>query len=133
MPRYFTREEAEALLPRIEPILRSIQRYRAAIADHEAQVTELQVKARNNGHSHAEELRTARSGVQAALDAIRAGIATINRLGVEVKDLDMGLIDFLAKRHSHDVYLCWRLGEAGIGWWHELDTGFTGRRPIEEF
>lgn len=133
MPKYFTREEAEALLPRVEPILREIQRLRAAIADAEAVLAELQVKAMSNGHSHTGEIQQAQDASNAALEAIRNAIASINTLGVEVKDLDMGLIDFLARRKGRPVYLCWRLGEEGIGWWHTLDSGFSGRRPIEEF
>jgi hypothetical protein len=133
MPRYFTREEAETLLPRVEPILRKIQRLRATIADSEAVLAELQVRAMSNGHSHAGEIQHAQAESSAALEAIRDAIASINALGVEVKDLDMGLIDFLARRNGRPVYLCWRLDEEGIGWWHTLDSGFAGRRPISEF
>ncbi|HLZ22207.1 MAG TPA: DUF2203 domain-containing protein [Ktedonobacterales bacterium] len=133
MPRYFTHEEAEAMLPRVEPILREIQRLRAAIADSEAVLAELQVKAMSNGHSHAGEIQHAQTESGAALEAIRDAIASINALDIEVKDLDMGLIDFLAQRHRRPVYLCWRLGEEGIGWWHTLDSGLAGRRPIAEF
>lgn len=133
MPRYFTRDEAEALLPRVEPILLEIQRLRSDIADAEAVLAELQVKAMSNGHSHAGEIQEAQAESQAALESVRAAIASINAMGIEVKDLDMGLIDFLARRKGRPVYLCWRLGEEGIGWWHTLDSGFAGRRPIEEF
>lgn len=133
MPRYFTRDEAEALLPRVEPLLREIQAMRAALTEHEAKMAEIHIKAMGNGHSHAGEMQRSRTEVSTALDTIRARVAAINALDIEVKDLDMGLIDFLARRGDHDVYLCWRLGEDGIGWWHPLDTGFAGRRPIEEF
>lgn len=133
MPRYFTREEAEALLPRVEPVLREIQRQRGVVADAEAVLAELQVRASSNGHSHAGEIQQAQADANAALAVIRDAIASLNTEGIEVKDLDMGLIDFLARRHGRPVYLCWRLGEEGIGWWHRLDTGFSGRRPIAEF
>jgi hypothetical protein len=133
MPTYFTREEAEALLPRVEPILREIQRLRAVTADAETVLAELQARAMSNGHSHAGEIQRAQAETQAALEAIRSAIASIKALGIEVKDLDMGLIDFLAHRKGRPVYLCWRLGEEGIGWWHTLDSGFAGRRPIAEF
>lgn len=133
MPTYFTREEAEALLPRVEPLLREIQRLRSSIADAEAVLAELQDRAMSNGHSHAGEIQQAQAESQSALDAIRTAIASINAMGIEVKDLDMGLIDFLARRKGRPVYLCWRLGEEGIGWWHTLDSGFAGRRPIAEF
>lgn len=133
MPRYFSHDEAEAMLPQVEPILREIQRLRSAIADSEAVLAELQVKAMSNGHAHTGEIRQAQTEESAAVNAIRAAIASINELGIEVKDLDMGLIDFLTQRKERPVYLCWRLGEEGIGWWHTLDSGFSGRRPMAEF
>lgn len=111
MPRYFTREEAEAMLPRVEPVLREIQRLRDTVADGEAVLAELQVRASSNGHSHAGEIQQAQADANVALDAIRNAIASLNALGVEVKDLDSGLIDFLARRKGRPVYLCWRLGE----------------------
>ena len=49
-----------------------------------------------------------------------------------VRDLDEGICDFRARRGGRDVYLCWRVGEERIGWWHELDAGFRGRRPLDE-
>ena len=53
--------------------------------------------------------------------------------GAEIKDLNSGLLDFRALRGGREVYLCWKHGESAIEFWHELDTGFAGRRPIEEF
>ena len=54
----------------------------------------------------------------------------IHALGCELKHVDQGLIDFPALREGREVYLCWRLGEPTIGWWHDLDTGFAGRQPL---
>lgn len=133
MPKYFTREEAEALLPRVEPLLREIQALRATLADHEAELAELHIKAMSNGHVQVGGVHRSRDEASAALDTIRAHVTAIHALGIEVKDLDMGLIDFRAQRGDRDVYLCWRLGEGGIDWWHTLDSGFAGRRPMDEF
>jgi hypothetical protein len=63
--------------------------------------------------------------MQALLDELRF-------LGAEVKDLDEGLLDFRAKRGSEVVLLCWKVGEQRIGYWHDLRSGFAGRRPIAE-
>ncbi len=59
-------------------------------------------------------------------------IAEIDELGITVKDLDMGLIDFPCLRDGREVYLCWKLGEPGIDWWHEIDAGYAGRQPLED-
>lgn len=133
MPRYFTRGEAEELLPRVEPLLREIQALRATLANHEAELAEMHIKAMSNGHAQASEIQRSRTEASAALDTIRAHITTINALSIEVKDLDTGLIDFLARRGNRDVYLCWRLGESRIDWWHPLESGFAGRRSMDEF
>lgn len=133
MAKYFNRVEAEALLPRIEPLLREIQELREELAAREQRVAELQVKLMGNGHSQGSEMAELRRELAALAQAITERISDINALGVLVKDLDSGLVDFLALRDGEEVYLCWRLGEEGIGWWHEIETGFAGRRPIEEF
>lgn len=133
MARYFSRDEAESLLPRIEPLLREIQDLRQELATREQRVAELHVKLMGNGHSQGPEMAELRREMAAMGQAITERISDINALGVLVKDLDSGLVDFLALRAGEEVYLCWRLGEDGIGWWHEIETGFAGRRPIEEY
>ena len=133
MAKYFNRAEAESLLPRIEPLLREIQELREELAAREQRVAELQVKLMGNGHSQGREMAELRREMAALAQAITERISDVNALGVLVKDLDSGLVDFLALREGEEVYLCWRLGEEGIGWWHEIETGFAGRRPIEEF
>ena len=60
------------------------------------------------------------------------GLAQIERWGVIVRDLDTGICDFPALREGREVYLCWRVGEARIEWWHESDAGFAGRRPLDD-
>jgi hypothetical protein len=61
---------------------------------------------------------------------IAACVEELNELGVQVKDLDIGLIDFPSLRDGDEILLCWRLGEGDIAWWHTLDGGFAGRQPI---
>ena len=133
MAKYFTPGDAEALLPRIEPTLREIQAMRRELGTRERRAVEMQAKVMGNGHTRGDELAELRRELAALTQAITDRIADINALGVLVKDLDTGLIDFLALRRDQEVYLCWQLGEQGIGWWHEIEAGFSGRRPIEEF
>jgi hypothetical protein len=60
------------------------------------------------------------------------GLAQIDRWGVIVRDLDTGICDFPALREGREVYLCWRVGEERIAWWHEPEAGFAGRQPLDD-
>ena len=86
---------------------------------------------RGNGHGLDVELSRARQGQQQAAAAINEIVERVQKLGAEVKDIDMGLIDFHAMREGREVYLCWKLGEAHIDWWHELHSGYSTRQPLD--
>ncbi len=133
MDRSFTLAEAEALLPRITPLLEEIQRLRAEYVAGEEQLEALQEKLQGNGHVSQPQAQQARVAMARAVQEIERAVAAINELGVLVKDLETGLVDFPAERQGREVYLCWRLGEPGIGWWHPTDTGFAGRQSIDTF
>ncbi len=131
MPRYFTLDEATALLPEIAPLLEEIVGLRARLERAERDLVALHWKARTNGHvSHEGSFSSGQSTRAELLAEINARVARIQRLGVELKDPAMGLIDFPSLREDRVVHLCWRLGEPAIAWWHELDTGFAGRQPL---
>jgi hypothetical protein len=132
MAKRFTRDEAEALLPRVEPLLREIQALHAGMMEREEELARLKVKAASNGHSQPDQIQIAQTELATLGREIAARIETINRLGILVKDLEMGLIDFPTLRDGQEVYLCWRLGEQSISWWHEIDSGFAGRQPLED-
>jgi hypothetical protein len=67
---------------------------------------------------------------QAAAE-VNSLIERVQEMACELKDIEQGLIDFRTEREGREVYLCWKLGEPDIRWWHELDAGFAGRRPLE--
>jgi hypothetical protein len=133
----FTREEAEALLPSLRPLLEALRDAAREMRDAEAHVsvlvqehTEARIDQPENPARAAywaavAKARGAEERAQGLMDEIRV-------LGAEVKDLDIGLIDFRCERGGQTVYLCWRLGEDGIRFWHDLNAGFAGRKPIEE-
>ena len=105
MPTY-TRAEAERLLPKARPLLEDLQRRVAAYR---------------------------RRPTDPVAREIEALLREITELGVEVKDPDRGLIDFRTKLRGREVYLCWQIGEGDhIAFWHDLDTGFAGRKIIED-
>ena len=70
--------------------------------------------------------------MQGLIDQMAAGVARIDALGLTLRDIEHGLVDFPALVSGRQVWLCWQLGETSIGWWHGLDTGFSGRRPLAE-
>jgi hypothetical protein len=80
----------------------------------------------------AEDRRRLRLRMQGVIDQMQAGVARIDELGVTLREIETGLIDFPALVSGRQVWLCWRLGEGDVEWWHELSEGFGGRRPLAE-
>lgn len=78
------------------------------------------------------DLRLIRLRMQGLIDQMAAGVARIDALGLTLRDIERGLVDFPALVSGRQVWLCWRHGESSIGWWHDLETGFDGRRPLAE-
>ena len=130
MTRYFTREEAEALLPQVSVVLRDVQREHAAMKERELALEELEMRARGNGHHLHEHIAKLQQELAHNVQALRSLMAELERLGCELKDPETGLIDFLGLRDGREIYLCWLLGEERINYWHELHTGFAGRQPF---
>ena len=133
MARLFTLDEAIALLPTLRPILERIIDLRIRLQRAERDAVSQHWKARTNGHVNFDGgAGSGREHAQrvAERDALNAELVRLHELGVELKDPAIGLIDFRALREGRVVYLCWRLGEPTIAYWHDLDTGFAGRQPL---
>lgn len=79
-----------------------------------------------------DDLRLTRLRMQGLIDQMAAGVARIDGLGLTLRDIEAGLVDFPALVSGRQVWLCWQRGEPTIGWWHGLDTGFSGRKPLSE-
>ena len=131
MAKLFTREEAEALLPVVRPLLLEIQQLGREIAERESHLYIDQNKLMSNGHKTSTDSEALRQEILALNSRIRAHVNTILDMDIIVKDLTEGLIDFPALLHGREVYLCWKLGEDGIHWWHEIEAGFAGRQPLD--
>jgi hypothetical protein len=130
-PRLFTLQEANGLLPRLEPVMRRLIARRQELREHQERLAEFRSLASRTGgalpgshHARAKE-ESAR-----LLAEINEGVRGIETLGCVIKDLDLGLVDFPASRGREQVYLCWRLGEPEIRHWHGLQEGFAGRKPL---
>jgi len=130
-PRLFTLEEANALLPRLTDIFFQIQESKAKHDRLEEQAEEYAEHVSSNGHVVEKKLNETRQELAKAAAEVNSLIERVNDLGCDVKDIDEGLVDFRSEREGRDVYLCWKLGEPEIRWWHELETGFASRRPLE--
>ena len=124
----FTVAEANALLPRLIPILTGLRARKAALDDARRSLARLTPAMRGNGH--ATDAATLERQITDLAAELTAGVREIVALGVEVKDLDHGLIDFPSLRDGRVVLLCWRLGEGDIAYWHEVAAGFAGRQPL---
>lgn len=130
MAHYFTREEAEALLPQISAVLRQIQDDRKSMLQTQEELDNLRLQAAGNGyHLHERMLHLQR---ELALHAanLRKLAEQLDTFGCELKDPDKGLIDFLSLRDGREIYLCWFLGEERINYWHYISAGFAGRQPL---
>lgn len=132
MTDYFTRAQADALLPRLGAALREIQALRSELSAREAELREAHARVASNGHALHPELETLPEEMADLVRRIADQAREVAESGAIIKDLEMGLLDFPALREGREVYLCWRLGEPRIGWWHEIETGLSGRQPLED-
>ena len=127
----FTREQAEALLPQLREELLSMRECKRQIDEVREELGETAQTTAGNGHVRDEAaLGEKRRQAERLVEQLNETLARINERGVEVKDIEQGLVDFPSEREGQTVYLCWRLGEDRIEWWHALDTGFAGRQPL---
>lgn len=124
MARYFTVEEANAMLDVIRPLMREILDIRQVIFQKQPEVIPVLNRLLDNGGSQAA------SQVALEIEQLHVLIGHLLATGVALKDINSGLVDFLSQRDGRDVYLCWRYGEESVAYWHELETGFAGRKPI---
>lgn len=123
---YFTVEQANHLLPHVSPIVATlVAQYRHLMVLRHQVAPVLAKAAWSSGSREASRLAM-------VFIAIERCVRQLQALGIQLKDPATGLCDFPARHEGRDILLCWRLGEARVEWWHELDTGFGGRRPIHE-
>jgi hypothetical protein len=129
--RYFTPEEANGLLDQVRPIAEELVAHRRAMAVTAARQARLvQRIAGNGGDFDPQEPRTLEEAFQGEDQAAVRCVQELQRLGVLVKDLDRGLVDFPALRGDEEVLLCWQVGEDEVAYWHGLEEGFAGRKPL---
>lgn len=150
MTRFFDLDEANELIPEVRTILEGLRDERAELIRLRDQLllieasTDAPAEANVGGKSRpadpsegddeaagrAAERRVLRLRMQGVIDQMQAGVARIDELGITLREIETGLIDFPALVAGRQVWLCWRLGEGDVEWWHELGDGFGGRQAL---
>jgi hypothetical protein len=132
--RTFTLQDAQMLLPTLESLLRTAIQSKKLIEDVEAELQDVAHRVFLNGGTLVNVVEVARRKAERerAVQRAKDAIAEIHATGVQVKDIDIGLLDFPCKVEGEIVLLCWKLGEEKITHWHSTEEGFAGRKPIDE-
>jgi len=152
--RFFDLDEANGTLPEVRTILESLRDERAELIRLRDKVVASQAPAEApteapteanvggpgrpsepvecDGNPNDAEIRVLRLRMQGVIDQMQAGVARIDELGITLREIETGLIDFPALASGRQIWLCWRLGEKEVGWWHELGDVFSARRALAD-
>jgi len=122
--RHFTREEANAILPRLTGMLEQLREAKDELTDAEAHEALSDAAPTNGGGEEGRQ-------VGVAFLEVRKILETIEQSGIVLRDIDRGLVDFPTVIDGREVYLCWELGEDEVGYWHDMDAGYGGREPLD--
>jgi hypothetical protein len=134
MPKFFTLREAEECLPQIEEWLRAAieAKQEAVAAEKDLQALATRVHLLGGMELNPSDVAARRLLKDRGVERLKEAMEKIEEAGCLVKDLDIGLIDFPSLLGREEIYLCWRLGEPRIEYWHGIDEGFAGRKLIED-
>lgn len=130
MTRFYDIDAAEARLVEVRPLLEGLRADRDEIARRQAELARL--RGTNGDTSHARAIAEEEAAIRQAVGRMEAAVARLTEWDVALRDIGTGLIDFPALVSGRPVWLCWRLGEDSVAWWHEFDRGFDARRPLAE-
>jgi hypothetical protein len=130
----FTLEEAQSLLPVLESLLKRAMEGKQAAEQVEAGLAELSRRIYISGGMKVDVGKVARerAEIESHMQIVRESLAEIDSIGVQVKDIENGLLDFPSIVDGQVVLLCWRRGEASIEHWHTVESGFQGRQPLDD-
>ena len=128
--KYFTPAKAQAMLPLVRSIVQDISDLAHSLRDRHERLNRLQQGGVGKGLITESQLEEEQAAWDRESDRLKECVSELTELGVEIKDPYTGLVDFPCRQANRDVYLCWKLGEDTLAWWHEIDAGFTGRQPL---
>jgi hypothetical protein len=132
--KYFNRHEAEELLPMIGEFLEEARKQKRTLDSISAEISNAALRIMMLGGSFPPfaELNHKKTQRDKVAEQLARTVDEIQQTGCVIKDLEMGLVDFPSRRGGAEVYLCWKLGEARIGYWHGIEEGFAGRKPLDD-
>ncbi|HEX4750935.1 MAG TPA: DUF2203 domain-containing protein [Bryobacteraceae bacterium] len=133
MPRYFNLLEAESFLPRVERALREVKEHKLSYdkCDQELGAIAQRVTLTGGMVPPRERIAELRAHKDASARGVKRAVEQLQEIGCLLKDLGIGLVDFPTLYRGEEVYLCWKSGEPGITFWHRIEDGFAGRKPID--
>lgn len=143
MPAFYDLDRADARLPELRETLLMLRGLRSEVIVLRDRIVVLDASApvaggvasTPAGTSRAaaeEETRLLRMRIQGLIDQMQAAVAQIDAWGIQLREIETGLVDFPALVSGRPIWLCWRLGEDRVGWWHEVTEGFDSRRRLED-
>ena len=127
MSRYFTLEEATETLETIRPMMEEVVAICQKIIENQPHIWPAIERSAGNGGN------PTMSKMVPDFERLESLLHSVQDTGAVIKDIEIALLDFPALRNEQEVYLCWKVGEERIGFWHEIEAGFAGRQPIESF
>jgi hypothetical protein len=131
--KFFTPEQANAALPLVQAIVRDVAAVAQELRERQERITKLlDLDKRAMGDAYREELQPIQEEFERKKEQIFEYARELDNLGVQLKDPHTGLVDFPAWMDGHEVLLCWRLGEEKVAYWHEIETGFAGRKQLTQ-
>ncbi len=130
----FTLEEAQSLLPVLESLLKRAVEGKQSAEAVDSGLSDLARRIYHSGGMRVDvgDVAKKRAEIEAHLQRVRESLAEIDSIGVQVKDIEGGLLDFPCRIDDQVVLLCWRMGESSIEHWHTFESGFQGRQPVDE-
>lgn len=132
--KYFTVDEANRMLPLVSRIVGDIVELYGSVHERRSRLQRVRQipgsASRDENSPHGEELRQIEEEIDKDIRRVEEFVEELRELQVDLKDPVTGLIDFRSKIDGQDVFLCWKLGEDEIKYWHDIDAGFSGRQPL---
>lgn len=130
-PRYFNLEQANKTLPLVKAIVQDIVHQSRLVDTLQQRLNRvLSERRKPSDDPYSEELKQSQSELEVEEEKLQGYIDELRKLGVELKSDEIGLCDFRSLKDGREVYLCWKLGEPEVQYWHEIDAGFAGRRRL---
>lgn len=130
MARYYGIDGANERLAEVRPLLEQLRADREAVAEAQRELVE--ARQTNGSAEHAEELARREADIRDIVRRMQLAVVQLDGWDITLRDIGSGLIDFPALVNGRPIWLCWRLGEEDVGWWHEVDSGFDSRQPLAE-